>query len=489
MKTVHIYSNSKQIQFIAQPQKTKALIGGRGFGKSNTAGQQTGIRVQGAYRFFEPLNRAKFGLFGPTYEHLKNRVVPSFLAGVRSTGLREHIEGKQTGHYVKFKKPPKWFKTPYQQPEDFSNIITFFNGYTVQLFSWHSADLIRGINLDGADVDEAALLDKEIFDQVIFPTIRGNTWMFKNNILHQQICFYTSMPWLTSGQWVLNYEKLMTEYPKEIFFLKGTSWDNEKVIGTDTLHRWRREMNPLAYKVEIMCEEVGRVADCYYDEFDEKKHTFVDIDYKTLDPNQKLFISFDFNGHFTCCVVGQKLGNTIYIQRELFVKGTKLIDNLVDMFCKEFANHPTKEIDIFGDAQGNRQSFTYISQDVLTFYDKIIERMKLFGWTCYKQRLNTNPKHIDRHDVINKGLKGVANNNTISQIKINKFGCTFLPSNLAKTAMLNTYEKDKSSETDGYTPPEQSTHLTDCFDYVIYRLYQEEVLPSKSSRRWSSSVM
>ncbi len=486
-KTIHSYSNAKQLYFLRQPQKTKTLVGGRGFGKSNTCGQQTGVRVQGAVKLYEPLNRAKFGLFGPTYEHLKNRVVPSFLAGVRSTGLIEHIEGKQTGHYVKFRKPPKWFKAPYQQPEDYSNIITFFNGYTVQLFSWHSADLIRGINLDGADIDEAALLDKEIFDQVIFPTIRGNTYKYKNNPLHQQICFYTSMPWLTSGQWILNYEKLMLEYPNDIFFIKGTSWDNQKVIGLDVLNRWRREMSPLAYKVEIMCEEVGRIADCYYDEFDEKKHCYVDINYHTIDPKEKLFISFDFNGHFTCCLVGQKLGNTVYLHRELFVKGTKLIDNLVDMFCREFVNHPHKEVDIFGDAQGNRNSFAYISADVLTFYDKIIDRMQQHGWTCHRQRLNTNPKHIERHDVINKALRGIAYNDQDTRIRINKFGCTYLPMCLAKTPMKQDYDKDKATETDGYTPPEQSTHLTDAFDYVVYRLFQGEVAATK--RRRSASVL
>lgn len=481
------YINPKQILFIKAPQKTKVSVMGRGFGKSYQSGLQHGVRAGGLWegktQLFKPLARAKVGLFGPTYEHLKNRVVPSMMQGIRKMGFIEHKEGQQNGHYVKFRKPPAYFQEPYEKPEDYSNIITFQNGYTIQLFSWHSADLIRGINLDGADIDEAALLDKEIFDTVIFPTIRGNTYRFLNNPLHQQICFYTSMPWLSSGQWILGYEKLAKENPNDIFFLKGTSWDNMAVLGRDTITRWQREMNPLMYKVEIMCEEVGRISDCYYDEFDERKHCYVDVHHTTIAPDKELFISFDFGGSFSCCVVGQHLGDTIYIHSELFVKGTKLLDNLVDMFCNEFEKHPTKHLKIYGDKQGNSKSLTYLSADFISFYDKLIYEFKQRGWTSELVKLGLNPQYIQRHQVINKALKGDATNNKLPSIKINKAGCTYLPLCLIKAPMKSGYEKDKSSEKDGSTPPEQSTHLTDAFDYVVYRICEQPLAIRKAHKR------
>lgn len=478
------FINNKQLIFLRAIQKTKTFVAGRGVGKSFTIGLQHGARFGGLYdgktQFIKPLAKAKFGLFGPTYEHLKNRVVPSMMQGIRKMSCIEHKDGKQKGHYVKFRKPPEWFDEPYQKPEDYSNIISFDNGYTIQLFSWHSADLVRGINLDGCDIDEAALLEKEIFDTVIFPTIRGNTYCFANNPLHQQICFYTSMPWLSSGQWVLGYEKLAKENPNDIFFLKATSWDNVAVLGNDTVARWRREMNPLMYKVEIMCEEVGKIGNCYYDEFNERTHTYIDSGYNKIDTTQPLFISLDFGGSFSCCLIGQHLGDTIYIHREIFVKGTKLLDNLVEKVCNAFESHECKELIVYGDRHGNSKSLTYISNEYMNFYEKILHDFKVRGWQCTLKKLMTNPPHIDRHLVINKAFKGIDN---LPKIRINKYGCIYLPTCLTKTAMLKEYEKDKSSERDGNTPPEQSTHLTDAFDYVIYNICNPLTLVKKAYKK------
>ena len=290
------------------------------------------------------------------------------------------------------------------------------------------------------------------------------------------------MPWLSSGQWILGYEKLATENPEDIFFLKGTSWDNMDVLGRDTVTRWQREMNPLMYKVEIMCEEVGRISDCYYDEFDERKHCYIDTTRTMLAPDKELFVSFDFGGSFTCCVVGQYLGDTIYIHQELFVKGTKLLDNLVNLFCNEFENHPTKHLKIYGDKQGNSKSLTYLSADFISFYDKIMHELKKQGWTCELVKLGLNPQFIQRHQVINKALKGDETNTKLPKIRINKAGCTYLPLCLIKAPMIKHYEKDKTSEKDGHTPPEQSTHLTDAFDYVVYRICEQPLVVKKKRK-------
>lgn len=486
MKEVR-YINPKQEFFVLQPQKTKAFIGGRGTGKSVCLGFQTKIRATGVRTakrtIYNPMPRAKFGLFGPTYEHLKNRVVPSVLTGLRTAGLIEHIEGKQLGDFVKFKKPPKWFKEPYDKPEDYSNIITLSNGYTIQLFSWNNADLIRGINLDGADIDEAALMPKEIFDTVIFPAIRGNTWRFAKTPLHQQICFYTSMPWLTAGQWVLEYEQLAKKYPNDVCFVKSTSWDNVEVLGHNTLLRWKREMDALSYKVEIMCEQVGRIANCYYHQFDEREHCYVDVDHHQLDPDEPLIVSFDFGGKFTCALLCQHIGSTIYVHREFFVKGGNLLESIVKLIADSLPEHRDRDIYIYGDKQGTHRALSYVSADIMTYYEKIQAEFRKHGFSPMLMKLGLNPGYIERSEVINKALKGDISNPLLPRIRINRAGCVYLPLSLSKAPIKNDFSKDKSSESDANVPPEQSTHLSDAFDYVVFNIASKPLKPIRARRQ------
>ena len=467
------YSNPKQLHFLSSDKKTKVFIGGRGSGKTFVLGQQTGIRAGGLRDekgswIMAPLPRAKFGLFGPTMIHLKNNVVPSMIRGLKSLGYTEYSASNVHGQFVKFKKPPEHWATPYEKPEDYSNVITFANGYTVVLFSWFQADQIRGINLDGCDIDEAAMLEKDDFDKAIFPTIRGNKHKFDSHALHQQICLYTSMPWLSSGAWVEMYEDLSHKHPDHVHFTKSTSWDNVKVLGRDTLERWRREMSPLEYKVEIMCERIERVANCYYDEFSDEKHCYVtpfDQPFSDLDPDKPLYISFDFNAGFTCCVVGQDHGHEFRIIREHFVKGTKLVDRLIDVIATEYAVMNQRRILVYGDKMGNHRQINY---EFANFYDEIAQKLSAHNFHVTIAQLGINPLHLNRFEVINKLLSESKPNSP--RIRINKRACIYLSIALSKTAIKMDYVKDKSSESDGYTPPEQSTHLPDAFDYLVYNV-------------------
>ena len=471
-KKNRVFINAKQAQFISSQKKTKCFIGGRGAGKTFVLGVQNAIRAAGATdkagnQVIKPLARAKFGLFGPTMMHLKNNVVPSMIRGIKSVGFQEY---NQTvcphGQFVKFKKPPEHWLEPYEKPEDYTNVITFANGYTIQLFSWFAADQIRGSNLDGADIDEAAMLEKDDFDKAIFPTIRGNTHIFKGHKLHQQICFYTSMPWLSSGMWVEKYEELAKQYPKHIHFTKCTSWDNVAVLGADTLNRWKRDMSPLEYKVEIMCERVERVANCYYDEYDDKKHCYVtpfNTPFSDLDTDKPLYISFDFNAGFTCCIVGQDYGDEFRIIREHFVKGTKLVDRLIDVLATEYAPMMNRRMYVYGDKSGSHRQVNY---EFTNFYEEIAQKLNKHGFHVQVAQLGVNPLHMKRFEVINKLL--AETKRTAPRIRINRRGCLYLSMALAKTGIKMDYQKDKASETDNYTPPEQSTHLTDAFDYLVY---------------------
>jgi hypothetical protein len=208
-----IYVNEKQRQFLAAKQKRRSFVGGRGSGKTTVAGHET--RVEMNY-----LPRAKGFLAGLTYTQLTSNTVPVMEAAWQAHGLREYDLNSGFGHYVKGKRPTaEWIK-PYQPPSNYENVITFLNGYTIQMLSMDLAELARGGNYDFGHIDESALMKEEHVNKILRPMIRGNIYKnFPDSSYHQRFCDYTSVPWLPSGQWVFKTEDLAKSEPDDYFFL------------------------------------------------------------------------------------------------------------------------------------------------------------------------------------------------------------------------------------------------------------------------------
>ncbi|MEG7727186.1 hypothetical protein U2063_15475, partial [Listeria monocytogenes] len=83
--------------------------------------------------------RAVVGLFGPTYQHLKNNVLPSVIESLKWHGYTEHKSNKEIGNFIKFRKPPNHWIKPYHELSDYENVISFSNGYSIILVSWFDA--------------------------------------------------------------------------------------------------------------------------------------------------------------------------------------------------------------------------------------------------------------------------------------------------------------------------------------------------------------
>lgn len=460
-KLKKLYVNPKQKSFLKADAKLKVFYAGRGGAKSFTIGLQTALRVNA-------MPKALYGLFGPNLKMLKNNTMPSMISALHEVGFIEE-RSKKVGNFICFKKPPEHWEHPYHEIKDFSDVISFANGYAVQLISWYDASTARGKSLDGCDVDEACLLDHDTWSKELLPTIRGNRFKYRGNKYHQQICLYTSPNWLPSGAWVSDYER---KKDKSIFFLRSSSWDNVKILGKETLEMWKRDLPELIYKVEIMGESVDTVPNCFYNEFDEKKHTYIPNLHSPLsdiDLNAPIYVSFDFNARFLSCVVAQVFDGEIRILREIFIKGVSVIENLVDLVCSEFAFMANKNVKIYGD-RGGYESQNYVSsKNALgkeSVFESIIRQFSDNAWTPALEAQIYYSNHQERYEVINKAFS--ENESHLPKIKINKRGCINLCICLRKTSVLGDYQKDKRSENDGFTPPEQSVHLTDCADYVLF---------------------
>lgn len=476
------YLNPKQEEFIQAKQRRKSLVAGRGFGKSSMIGFVTADKVM-------QMPRAKSMLIGPTYAHLLSKTVPAITQALESIGWWKAEKGKY-GHFVVCQRPPSYFKTAYQEPETYKYVISFWNGYRIELISEDIGDNNRGGSYDSADIDESALISKEFIDKVVSASIRGNLHKkFAKSHYHHSVYDYTSTPWTPAGRWIYQVEELMKEYPEEYFFMEATALDNIHVLGEDYIKRLKAEMSSLEFDVEVMNKRIKKLPNAFYPDFDFNKHVALHTHkYEETDSNisvkgqndydttQPLYISFDFNISFMSCIVAQKLNGKLCINNLFFVKYKK-IDKLVDMLTSHYATHTNKLTFIYGDRMGN--SFKQ-GRELVKMYDIIKDMLKQAGWRATLKASTRNIEHKLKHYVINKALQQEGKTMPIS---INANTCKALVLSIQHAGILDNYQKDKSSERDANTLQEFATHLSDCFDYLVYPLY----LPTMQHNKVASS--
>jgi len=467
-----VYVNEKQRQFLSATQKRRTFVGGRGSGKTTVAGHQT--RLEMNY-----LPRAKVFLAGLTYTQLLANTLPAMEGAWDAHGLREYDPKTGIGHYVKGKKPPSDWIKPYQPPGNFENVISFLNGYTIQLLSMDRAETARGGNYDGGHIDESALMKYEHVTKILSPMIRGNVHRFSHH-LHQGFYDYTSVPWLPSGQWVFKTEDLAKEQAEQAFFLESTAYDNAAALGPDYFVKTRNSMSQLEWDVEVMNKRLTRLPNSFYPSLSEERHgvwktysytqdektgliTYLDSD---RDPARHLELSFDFNAAFTSVIVCQEHSPEFRVLDALWVKQsqTNVLDALITSFCDAYEGHGKKELLIYGDRNGNNKQ----TNSEQTYYQQIQKALAIRGWNSTLMVQGLDPDHRLKHVALNQIL--AEGNPRLPLVRINRNKCKYLIISMQQAPILPDWKKDKRSEKQAIDQ-ERATHLSDCFDNIVYRKY------------------
>jgi hypothetical protein len=488
------YLNEKQNEFVQAIQPDKAFCGGRGAGKSTANGADSFIDI-------EAMPRSKGAFLGLTYNQIMTKFLPPVIDMWQEIGYREHTE-KQPGHYVIGKQPPAYWAKPWQPPQYFQNVVSLYNGTCIELLSFDRKNMNRGGNFDWLKADEAQLLNKERFDKEIRPSIRGNRHRY-NTPRHHSISFTGSMPWLPSGMWFPDMENEAKAFPNEVKFVKATAWDNIKVLGEKYIRRLERTLPFLVYEVEVMNRRITKLPNCFYDEFDEQKHCYitpyeysddefgVKITDKDYDTNTPIKISMDFNAKFTSLIVAQEHLQPVWecrIINEFFEKKDAnspvyydpkldehrdIISRTVQKFIDYYKGHKS-HVEIWGDRNGNNAT----ANSALTFYQQIEKQLRVAGFnvTLMVER-KLDPLHQLKHLVINSLLRGSAN---FPKIRMNTERCKYTIISMQGSPLTPDFKKDKSSETDDI-PQERATHLSDCFDNLIYPNYAHLIERSSDS--------
>jgi hypothetical protein len=479
--------NEPQKRFVFANQRRKTFNAGRGCGKSYAIGHWN-------VRKFQNMPQAKSLLFGNTFYQILTKTAPEMEKAFADWGYREYDPKTGDGVFVFGKKPPAHWKKPHSKIRNYNYCYSFINGYTIELASSESKENIRGSNNDAIDADESATINPDVWKKIVVPTCRGinSGWKNINSILRYSICDFTSAPWTLAGQWIYEVEELAKKHPDRYLFVKAKTRDNVKILGEDYLQMLQETLSPLEYFVEVENGRLKRQADGgFYPAFDEEKHVRTNVfDYEWnengrmtvtrdnfIHQTKELIISIDFNVKFTSCVVCQEVDFPKYRElrfidslfempdpgKDMSRESELLVDRLVDKFCRKYAFHQVKYIEIDGDnSAGNMRV------GAPPMFDQVLNRFRANGWQPVLKAMGRLPMYQKRYLLINNILRQA--DPRLPRIAIHGINCQPLVMSIQNAPVKGDFEKDKSSERQAINQV-LATHLSDCFDYVIMRKY------------------
>jgi hypothetical protein len=485
-KSKGIYLNYKQLAFINATQKDRTWIGGRGTGKSYCIGASLRQKMG-------DLPRAKGFLSSTTYGQILTKTLPPIEEFWKSCGLKEWKSAADQGHYVVGRQPPRHWINPYSVPRKFQNVITFQNGFTIELLSMDRADLARGGSFDFGEIDEALLVPQDHLNKVLIPAIRGRRHKF-THWSHHQLSKYTSRPWKAEGMYLNDYEDKAKAHPNDYYYLESTAYDNIEVLGEDSIKRMKLELDYLVFEIEIMNKKSGRATHGFYPKFDDSYHTYSPsylygegergitvLGTSDRDRNAPLDLSFDFGGHFKCVTVWQEDGAYEYMRDAIHKSKTGTTMDLVDEICMRYADQQNRYVRIWGEPRGHD---TYEGS---TMYQKIKSRFLANGWNPdIKAPAGKTEYHEIRYEFVNE----VFSEETAKypKVRINEVACKDVIIALNNTEVKHDNKKDKKNEANKSFNQAHATHYPDTLDYYLIQKHGWKANMNMMSGRGSNRV-
>ena len=458
-----IYHNQKQLDFLTARQRIKTFIGGIGTGKTTVMGTESYMDV------IELPHASQFFL-GNTFAQVLNKTLPAVIKIWEKFGLQEGV------HFVVGKTPPSHWQKPYEQPKNFENTISFPNGHVISILSLDRPQSNRGASYQCGKIDEAGLINEKPFKEIILGRLRGDVNLFRSHRF-RSLSFFSSMPFLSYGTWILDYEVKAFSNPSKYFYMESTTYDNIQVLGMDYIKDLEEDMDYLTFQREVMNARNLQIPNAFYADLSDEVHLYSGFGYQFADnwkdtkvidadtnPNLPLDISFDFGGQFDCCTVWQYIEglNEHRCINNFHRKQPQILNDLVDKVCTYYSTHKEKKAYLWGDKSGSKVE----NNSRMNLFQQVQDRMSKRGWVVtIKYNGWDNPKHAIKHYVINKLLK--EEDTKQPKIRINKDRCKDLILSMKNAGVNDDFKKDKSSEHNG-TDRLRATDLSDSFDYYIF---------------------
>lgn len=323
MKKIYFNKPQRLTQLIGA--NTTVIVAGRRTGKTDS------IAAPFVLRNMQRMPGSTGGIVVPTFKHGLTNTLPGLLAAWKRWGFLSGV------HYVVGRKPPKSFKRPIIEPNDYEHVISFYNGSIAVIISQDRPGSSNSLTLSWLLVDEAKFIDYQKLKDETLPANGGIKSYFGKHSFNHSIMILSDMPQTQKGSWFLHYrEKMDAELIKTIEgtvyeiwrtkerirslnargeqvppYLKGylrrldtslnkmrsvavyyreySSIENLQLLGENYIKQMKRDLTPLTFQTSILCQRIGIAKDGFYSSMKEA-HKYNASDFAYLDT-----LGYDFD--------------------------------------------------------------------------------------------------------------------------------------------------------------------------------------------------
>jgi len=294
-----------------------------------------------------------------------------------------------------------------------------------------------------------------------------------------------------------------------VLFTLANAFDNVENLGMSYIVREYDKQNLMTFMIEILNWIIDKVEDCYYP-LDSQKHIYYDaynddfirglaensnwdVDQLSTpdsrfdldcDPNRPLEIVPDWGAKINLFSVGQERNFNFVTKiiepvdcviNEFFIKPQTAksvpVDDLVDLFCDYYKQHPCRDLFYFRDRYGDHRQPNV--KNSKPYNEQAIERLEKQGWRVFaKVHKGMEPPQHDKYLLWLNILKG--NDPRYPKFIINGRNCKFTIISMNNTRVIEKegkFAKDKSSERRDSILPEEATHFGDAVDKRFWTKY------------------
>lgn len=449
------YLNRAQQEAALVSANSEIIIASRRFGKS------FGIIAPRIIRNVQMMPGSTGCYVASTFKQAHTRTLPAALSGLAEFGYKRDI------HYVVGKRPPKnlGFARPIIEPNNFDDIISFYNGSIIMVVSQDVKMSSNSATFDYVIGDEAKGLDFDKLKDETFPANGGSRRYFSDCPWHHGMLFVSDMPVAKSGRWLLHYREkadedvinaiigLMLErqrlfalpdnqYKKNsiaevdilisglrrvaLYYREWSIFENVDVVGLSYIKQMKRDLPPLVFQTSILCRRMERLRDGFYPNFRESVHTYIannntpllDKQYQfspeedygclldaDLDLKAPISIAFDYNANINWLVAGQRDGLKLKVLKSFYVKYERKLRELVDDFCHYYTNHQRKEVVYYYDNTALGSNYAVSKND--DFASVVCQQFIRNKWKVTRTHIGNPMKHHEKYLIINDAFNGI----------------------------------------------------------------------------------
>lgn len=456
--TKKMYFNTPQRLAQLVGAHTTVIVAGRRTGKTDS------IAAPFVLRNMQRMPGSTGGIVVPTFKHGLTNTLPGLFAAWKRWGLIKGV------HYVVGRKPPKSFKAPITEPEEYEHVISFYNGSVAIILSQDRPGAANSLTLSWLLVDEAKFIDFQKLKDEAFPANGGIKSHFGRHSFNHSVLILSDMPQTKKGSWFLHYKDEMdteliatieaTVYEiwkqKEkvrklraegkpvpdyirgyirrldrdlnkmrsvaVYYREYSSIENLQLLGENYIKQMKRDLTPLTFQTSILCQRIGIAKDGFYSSMRER-HKYNASDFEYLDSlgyenvpaSLDSRADADVNREAPICIGMDYNANINWI-----VAGQPSGDrlNIIKSFYVKFDRKLCELVNDFCDYyrfHNNKTVIFYYDATALgsnfavneqDFHWVVVNEFEKRGWSVESVYLGAPMRHDEKYLLINRGFAG-----------------------------------------------------------------------------------